>query len=387
MDNTMDSNEIINIKYFSIADAINATIQSRTVFIIANERLKTNGEIGRYFTVFPNFKTFLAKREKYKHCHEIFIDHVNNKPNPAGRLVFDFDIKKDEVDEIPDDFKDIIELTILDVIETYYDNVNTDIIEFVWSTSTNPKKFSKHLTVKNLYFDDWISMCKIFYQLFCIIWDQKYLWISSDKLIDFQIVRKNTSLRMVGSSKIDGYPLVFDDPKHKLTDSLIRIYFRNQREKEQLITRKNINKNVFENVLIDDSTESFEYEQFYHIDLNPKKAIAPFYESDVYDKAFEIVNIVCPEMFRIGKINGQVMTLIRKKPGKCILSDRFHEHENAFVVISITDDSYFIRFGCFRFCSKYKTILIGTATRDNLIITTNSNFVPLAKTRKKYHNS
>lgn len=220
MSNTIEKYDkfVTNIKYFSIEDAIKAPINSRTVFIIANERITKTGHIGRYYTIFPTFKEFLKNREKYKHCHEILVDHNNNKPNPSGRLVFDFDIKTNDEENslkneivVPKNFKKQIENIIIDVIESYFNGVDVNKIEFIWSTSQNPKKISKHLTVKNLYFDDWINMSKIFYQLFCILWDNTYLWIKSDKLIDFQIVRNRGSLRMVGSSKIGGNPLIFDN--------------------------------------------------------------------------------------------------------------------------------------------------------------------------------
>ena len=126
--------------------------------------------------------------------------------------------------------------------------------------SPNPNKFSKHLTVKNCYFDDWIKMSKVFYKLFCIIWDEKYLWIKSHHLIDMQIVRNKASLRMVGSSKLDGKALKFDNDKHVLTDSLIRIYQKKLREAEQLVTKAHIKDAVFDNVIayssIDDPSSS-----------------------------------------------------------------------------------------------------------------------------------
>ena len=98
------------------------------------------------------------------------------------------------------------------------------------------------------------------------MWDEKYLWIKSIKLIDFQIVRNRGSLRMVGSTKIsNGYPLIFDNEKHKLTDSLIKIYFKDRRDEEQLITSHNINPHVFENILeknINQSTDKDESELY-----------------------------------------------------------------------------------------------------------------------------
>lgn len=369
-------------KYFSINDAINAPIKSRTVFIIANERVTKTKHIGRYYTVFPSFKEFLKNREKYPHCHEILIDHINNKQNLAGRLVFDFDIKTATNNEdsltdgyvIPKNFKKQIENTIIEVVEKYFNGVDINRLEFIWSTSQNPKKFSKHLTVKNLYFDNWINMSKIFYQLFCIEWDETQLWIKSSKLIDFQIVRNHGSLRMVGSTKIGGYPLTFDNKNHKLTDSLIRIYFKRQREEEQLVTKDNINKSVFENVLYDDVTISSE--KNVTINTGPKKIIKPIYQSEIYQKAYEIYNTINPGVFKMGKINDKILSLIRIKANKCLMSGKIHEQENAFLIINKKEYEYSVRFGCYRYCHTKRTIYIGSISIDNLLIMINPIYEP-----------
>src|SRR5258708_7902605 len=93
-----DRQKIVNLciskKYFSMDEAINCAMPTRTIFIIANERKKKSGGTGRYYTVFPTFKDFMIRRENFPHCHEILLDHRNNKSKPEGRLVFDFDIKE-----------------------------------------------------------------------------------------------------------------------------------------------------------------------------------------------------------------------------------------------------------------------------------------------------
>jgi hypothetical protein len=383
-------NKIITMtKYFSVTDAIKAPIKSNTVFIIANERIKKTGDIGRYYTVFPTFKDFLNNREKYKHCHELLVDHENNKPNLAGRLVFDFDIKNNEKTgneeqksiRIPKKFTQQIEDTIVEVIEQYFNGVDSNKLEFVWSQSQNPKKLSRHLTVKNLYFDNWIEMSRTFYKLFCHIWDEKYTWISSADLIDFQIVRNRGSLRMVGSTKIGGHPLVFDNPNHTLTDSLIRIYLKSHREKEQLITKKNINQSVFENILYENIEE--DSEQHYVISSEAKKIEQPAYNKNVYEKAFELFNTINPKTFKIGKINGIHLTLIRNKPSKCLLSGKIHEQENAFLTIIKRESEYSVNFGCFRFCHRDKHTHIGSITIDNLFIMINPKYTISRASKKK----
>jgi hypothetical protein len=338
--------------FFNIEDAINSTINSNNVFIIANERLKKDESIGRQYTVFLNFMDFLKNRSKYKHCHEIIVDHINNQPNLAGRLVFDFDIKYDEKITIPSNFKKQVQNTIIRTTKNFYINIDTSILQFVWSTSKNPNKLSKHLTVKNMCFEDWIIMTKIFYQLFCYMWDKHYDWIHSNKLIDFQIVRKHASLRMVGSSKIGGNILNFDDDGFCLSDSLIRIYLEKDIENEQLITNDNINNLKQEKILCMNISKDNKIKSINLSNTNTNVSTDPKYDIEVYKKSFEICNIICPNVFKMGKINGNRLDIRRLKKHKCIMSNIVHENENAYLMISKVGLLYGVRFGCYRYCNK-----------------------------------
>ena len=229
--------KIISTKYYNFQDVINADLSSKKCFIIANEYKKKSGTVGRYFTIFPDFKMFLKNRKLFPYCHEILVDHKNNIPDKSGRLVFDFDVNYIIVGGyIPNNFKDQIESTILEVVFKYFKNVDLSKIIFIWSSSENTNKLSKHLTVKNIYFEDWVAMTKIFYDLFIKMWKETYDWILASNLIDNQIARNNGSLRMVGSKKVDGNILTFDDKCYKLEDSLIRIYKTKNKHREQIIS-------------------------------------------------------------------------------------------------------------------------------------------------------
>lgn len=345
-------------KYFTLQEAIDTKVNSTSVFIIANECLKKTDEVGRYFTVFESFASFLKMRNNYPHCHELFVDHKNNEPDPKGRLVFDFDIKDYDV---PFNFKRLIENTIADVVDTYFDDsIDSNLFEYVWSTSPNPAKLSKHLTVKNLYFDDWITLSKCFYQLLCIVWDDTQPWIPSSDLIDSQIVRNRASLRMVGSRKIKGRTLRFDNPAHTLTDSLIRIYTG---ETEQLVTIKNINKSALQE--IDYATTPKEK----HIAINRvMKIVDPSYDDLVYKNAFKMVDSVMPDIFKPGKVSGNCLQLLRVKSSKCILSGRVHDSDNAYIIITYAAN-YQLYFGCWRRCGKKMLIgYISLSDYDNISI-------------------
>lgn len=358
------------IVVFKLSDTVNCDMHTGTAFIVANERVKKDGTPGRFYTIFPSFKSFLKIRDQYEHCHEILIDHESNKSNIAGRLVFDFDIKDYEV---PKKFKKQIENTIYKVIELYYHDVDTDRIVFVWSTSENPAKMSKHLTVKNIYFDEWIDMSKSFYKLFCLVWDKTYDWINSEHLIDFQIVRKHASLRMVGSSKIGGNVLKMDNETHKLTDSLIRIYFKGQREEEQLVTKDNINKSVIDEILVDTIKASISTNKTYNsTTYSDNVEEINKYDNAVYKLAFDIYNNVMPNVFKIGKICGNSLHLFRNQSCRCIICNRGHEQENAILIIKKMDMSYYVYFKCWR--SAKRIIPIGQISLDCNEIEIEENF-------------
>src|SRR5215813_8726760 len=123
------------IQYFSLDKVRMADIPGNQIFIIANERRKMDGKIGRYYTIFPSFDDFLKNRNLFPNCHELIMDHVNVPKNIGGRLVFDFDIK---IKKIPKDFKHQIESTIVLISKKNILSIQTDKFIFVWSSSENP---------------------------------------------------------------------------------------------------------------------------------------------------------------------------------------------------------------------------------------------------------
>lgn len=379
---------IATTKYYTMEEAMKAPIISTSAFIIANERTNKNGGIGRYYTVFPHFRDFLHNRDRFPHCHEMLVDHCDAEPNIGGRLVFDFDLPNGLL--IPPDFKSQIEDTVYGVIDSYFHDIEENKLEFVWSSSENPNKFSKHLTVKNLYFNDWLKLSDIFYKLFNIEWDKNYEWISSEKLIDVQIVRLHASLRMVGSSKIGGYPLKLDDNRFDLTDALIRIYQNRQREVEQTVSTKNLNECVMENVLnvknemFTETSDGNEDNEMSSIRIGSStKSIEPVYEEEIYHKAYELFNIVCPRIFKMGKIKNNKLLLMRRKAAKCLLSGRVHESQNAYLIINTEETNhYIVRFGCYQKCSDKKRVLIGYINQQTYNMAFGPTFKSLNETLK-----
>ncbi|AFX92738.1 hypothetical protein CE11_00712 [Megavirus courdo11] len=90
-----------------------------------------------------------------------------------------------------------------------------------------------------------------------------------------------------------------------------------------------------------------------------------------------------PGNFKIGKINGNFLSLIRLKPNNCLLSGKKHEQENAFLHINKSETVYNVNFGCYRFCYKWKTTRIGSIDMENYKIFIAHFFEKRKKNSKK----
>lgn len=337
---------------YSVEEATNVEITGKNPFIIANEKLKRDQTIGRYYTVFDSFDTFLKHRSDYPHCHELLVDHKSSTPNQSGRLVFDFDIKYPQDDQEVKklkkslkSFESCVKQTISQVVNTYIDPVLS--LDYIWSTCQNDKKFSKHLTVKGVYFDDWINLTKLFYTLFSLVWDasESNHYLSSDLVIDKQIARKSASLRMVESSKIGGNELKFDKPNHTLVDSLIRVY-RDQDKEKRTLTLDDFTKEA----------KSFLETKKVKV-LNPSLNLThsePAYPIPVFEQIFEKTKHLT-KYFKMGSVQGKFMTLLRTIPGPCYLSKKEHESDNAYLLVKHVNGIYQVKYGCHRDCHTCKT--------------------------------
>ncbi|QGR54322.1 hypothetical protein [Moumouvirus maliensis] len=346
-------------KSYNLETITTCQINTKRPFIIANEFVKKNNKSGRKFIIFDNFHNFLHNRNKYPYSHEILVDHINYVNNThvdmirsGGRLVFDFDIKYSSISYIPNNIKSQIEECINLVIDKYFINVDKQKIQFIWSSCDNSEKMSKHLTVKNLYFDDWINFSKFFYKRFIKIWDTIYTWIKGKDLIDEQIVRKSASLRMVGSFKIGGNILSLDNQKHTFQDSLIRIYQKSLMEIEQIINLTNL-KEKYHQKYLNPINKTLQYR---NIITSTEVQI----DNKIYQKAFKCLDNIMPDIFKIGKINNNIIHLIRLNPHECLLSEKIHENENAFLILENNINYYNIYFGCYRYCGKDELIKLGT---------------------------
>lgn len=89
----------------------------------------------------------------------------------------------------------------------------------------------------------------------------------------------------------------------------------------------------------------YEYHHTVHFD----NITEPEYDIKIYNKAFEICNIILPGVFEIGKINGGKIDISRIKKHKCLLSDRIHDNENSFIIVQKIGLVYQVRIGCYLF--------------------------------------
>lgn len=343
--------------FYRISEAIESDNDGDEPYIIAHEKLKFNGEVGRYYIVFDSYDEFIEARDDYPNAHELLVTHKKNTEKTYGRLIFDFDIDKKYYDKkywVHPNFKKQVEENIIDTVNEYYANVNTDNIIFIWSTTNNEKKFSKHLTVKGLCFDNWVQMSKVFYELFSLLWDEKHLWIGSDKLFDKQVARRGGSMRMVGSSKIGGKMLTLDDD-FAFEDSLIRPVVN----VDDFISHENYNIDKIEKDLelsFDEKTNTFVKGQYENIQGCEVFNVTTM--ENIVDTAFNLINSLSPNVFAIGKFNSNCVSLFRHQPAPCIISGKYHENENAYMIITKFSNYWSVRYGCYRNCGSKKTVSI-----------------------------
>lgn len=355
--------------YYSISEIINCDIQTNErPFIIANDYKKKDNTVGRSYIIFKSFNDFLNKRTDYPHCHEILLDHYSVKPFTHGRLVFDLDIKTkyNYKDYVPHKFTNNFEKLIKDVIKKHFIDVNISIIEFVWTTSNNPNKYSKHLTVKNFCFDNWLEMSLLFYKFMEMYWDFDFALF--EDIVDKQVIRKNASLRIQGSSKLDNnYVLEFDDDCYELEDNLIRIYNKEQRKKEQIISRDNV---VNEPIILFEIQKKTIYD-------NKKTNLYKYnnykYKLKIYEDILEILEKKYPNKYKKYSTQGNVIYLKRER------KDKEHNKDDAFIIFNDCDTFYELYLGCF-VCHKKITLenhleLFGKLLKKNNDYTIQNNLI------------
>lgn len=298
------------------------------ISVVNGEMMKKNYE----YIGFKDIEEYISMMDKFPHSHEVLYENYNTEMSMIARLAFDIDIK--DKSKIYKGFQDDFEDTICNTIEEFYSILDYPLfypkvynkLNFVWTTSLNEKKYSKHLIVKGFSFlNNWAKQLKIFYT--CMnnrIMSHPNLSKMNCEIIDMQLSRRNAMLRMPLNRKIGGNPLIFDDSKYSFYDGLMRVYRVEDMKNEILITEKDyvmhkmlkipVLRQLFlgesKYIMKDDVTEE-----------NIKDAI----------KRFEKYN---NGVFKIGQIKGCYINLLRLKSSECLISkDKKHDSENSFLII------------------------------------------------------
>lgn len=306
-------------------------------FIVQNE--------DRKFLVFKSVDDYLEKIKTYSNCHEVI---VSKDGKAKGRLVFDFDLSYENMtSEFPSTFCHEIQETIKMVFKNHYSK--TPSMKFVWLKCENKKKISFHLIVKGAYFaDDWKLQMSDFYSKMKDEMSKNSIFsFYNGDIIDAQIARQNATLRMPLNSKKDGNPLLFyyekEEDKFEFYDGLIGVYRFSDLTKEMHLFKT-------------DLLVPIEDKKYTHVDID--------FDPDVIFRKFQSIN---DGKFKMGNVNGNYITLLRKKPSYCLIDKtRYHEHENSYLVVNETG----IWFGCYRNCTcgGKKTILIEKREQEKSVL-------------------
>lgn len=389
----------------------------------------------REFYAFNSVDEFLNIRYLYPHSHEMILDRATNTQD--GRIAFDFDIeehyfrsngiihKKDanllidstgtESGYVAPSFELDIEKVIIITLKKYYEEVDIKKIRFIWLGCKNKKKFSRHLIIIGTRMkDDWATQLKSFYALFryeAYLSNLFYYIPNIDKLIDGQLPKKCSSLRMCGSKKLveganplvgmvrmkenrrlfmpdyldvkldrNGIPKVSDNKNLECDmvffDTLIQNFDPNTVMKEQKIPSQRLNLSKVMKLRDDIDEEAEEEEESNNnIELEiftkkeTKKRINPLEKKRLLrnipqlTKALEEMskqntNVTITDddldiiseldgCFEYRETKGNSIYLKRICSGPCMISGVIHDKEHA--VLNVREDGM-VTFYCFRGC-------------------------------------
>ena len=364
-------------------------------FIIAHEcdRQYTDRTTGlpavknREFLVFDDVDTFIELREKYQHAHEVIWDrYIPDKQQ--GRLIFDFDFDDAWYGLAPKfvapSFQGDIEALVLRTFEMYYVDVDCTRFIFVWLISDVDTKWSKHLIVKHAYFsDDWKTQSQIFYHLMLGLAEAEGFFAKygvamlTEKMFDSQVARSNATMRMLGSVKLptekkpNPKPLKLESSSAgpgqpaNLFDTLVQLYRREDVKAEQHINQACLRKGYL-NSLLETKQDVMMRNKFYkqvfklmdvdvdRLDREADLRMLNHGEINTFFKIFEQhycleFDLPAQTSFRVKSSKGSLIILERLNPGKCLISEKVHDAENAFLTITANNAVYF---HCYRGCDR-----------------------------------
>lgn len=321
-------------------------------FVVQWEIPQPKDQRERMYIVFDGLTEYIKymRQSRYTTCHELLISQTYDKEmDITGHPAFDID----SVDPLPDGWMELLAQDIKDILSKQYPSSEDTIlnllskdVEWVWLTSPSTKKLSKHLIIRGITFAMWRTQMKILMNELAKM-DRCYT-----QALDHGIIRKSGSLRLPYNSKRHTYhvndqgistilerspTLIFDNPIHGFTDGLIMIHDENLYTFRDsiLLTQADLSPEYRDQfAYIVPQTGSIRKQEYLDIDTSSLEGI------------FERLDSIHDTGLKPGNISGSYLPLLRYRPGKCPISGRTHESENAYLYMRGNKVCYSCHRGC-----------------------------------------
>jgi len=270
--------------------------------------------------LFNNISEFLKYHDNTDNLffHEFFHEKINY----IGRFIIDFDI---HINKLHNSFINDIEYYIN---KLFIECTNITEHKFIWLKSNTPEKISYHLIIHNAVLNYIDEMKYLYTILNSMLKDSELFSYITCDIFDSQICKKNTTLRMCYSKKRDK-DYIFT-PLHDIdfVDTLATGFMKTnpfEKYKHKVVILTKINKSIIIKKQKDIPSNSIQY----YCDMLYKK----------------------DDSFRYYQTYGNLISFIRTKKSKCIISGIEHEHENIFLLIlNRGKDTEEVRYYCRRGC-------------------------------------
>lgn len=369
------------MKFYGSLDSVRANPPSYgDPFITQWEIPEPKDDRSRMYVVFDGIEEYLRyhSRNRYTTCHEVLL-RLGNGSDIPGHIAFDIDKKPSDHESIdtllPPDWEQQLEQAILEILTRQYPQFEEKITStlsqrgrWVWMTSPSSKKISKHLVISGIVFSAWRAQMKL------ILSDLKKgvgnLPESILSALDDAIYRKDGSLRLPlntkkpvkeeytaedGTKSIRLYAprLIFDNPSHTFLDGIIGIHDANMSKIEGAIM-----------LTPSDLAPDYQPQCTYvppSLQENLTSESIDEENTGLLTESFHTLDKKYSTGLRIGNLSGAYLTLLRSEAGKCPISRKVHESDNAYLFMK----GGRVFFGCHRGC----TITIGNITKKYIDVT------------------
>jgi hypothetical protein len=300
-------------------------------FLVQYEIVEPRDESTHLYIVFRDIEEY--RRSRYRTCHEVLISSNgwDREEDVIGHPAFDIDAP---LGSLEGDWQKILEDDIIEVLAYLHpkraDEIRTilsDRDNFVWMSSSNDKKISRHLTVSNITFGQWRWTSKIMYREL----------MKKHPYIDNMIIRLCGSLRLPLNSKVGGSILTFQNNKHNFLDGLILIRDENSYTLGSLLMPSDLDNEFLK---MDDIVDKREIG--YAMDDEDL-------DEDQCSRCFQKLDSQFNTGLTMTGENGGFITLTRVRPGTCPISGRVHDSLGAYM---FTRDKK-VYFGCHRKCTVF----------------------------------